>query len=95
MYSKKAIWALILTVIPIVGFYPFMFLGTMFPSLFSLGYLSLILEVVGLILAIVSIRDIRNSKGLKGKEYAITAIVLSIIYLLITLGIFYVRDIFA
>jgi len=87
-YSKKSIWALILVIIPIIFYifsfsllsfqglsgtiaFAFVFIG---PWVFSFSF------IISLILGVISLKNIKVSNGgLKGKVFAVTAIIIDVI----------------
>ena len=95
MRSKLAIWSFVLSLIPYLFIMVFLlqnYLIKQFLPYFLLIFLVfyykgifLIISVASIILAINSIRKIRLNPNLKGKGLAITALILSIIILVLLL----------
>ena len=93
-YSKKAIWAFVLTVIPVAD-YVFAFLIGNADHSSNVPLISLVIgvslgpifSIVGLVLGIMSLKEIKSSNELKGKGLAIAAIILVVVTIIMIFSI--------
>ena len=86
--DKFAIWGFVFAVAPIVFFALYVI---------TLNYLSLawyipliFLALIGLIFSIISLTRIKKSKNLKGKIFAISALIISALQILISIVLIYI-----
>ena len=93
MYGKKAVWAFVISLFPILVLFlryniPYNIFDPNLVYYLVLLFTSFVSPVVGIVLAIIALKEFKLNTKLQGKGFAIAALIISFIWLLYTLILF-------